>query len=145
MQHNNNVQKNKPPQTFCFSRRGEIESPPSPFLSAAHLLSLCWLFIGSVDAPEAHDTTMDQSLQEKFQTLLQRYQDGEFEMTEQQKMRFYGLQRQAVDGDCTMQAPNKYTSSLFLTRKLYLLGKIFLRARSMRRGHHFAACPKLRP
>jgi hypothetical protein len=55
-------------------------------------------------------TTM--STEQIFMVATQRVGDGDVQLTDSQRMTFYGLQKQALDGDCNVPQPPKYLSEI---------------------------------
>jgi hypothetical protein len=50
------------------------------------------------------------STEQIFMSATQRIADGDVQLTDSQRMTFYGLQKQAIDGDCKVAAPPRYKS-----------------------------------
>jgi hypothetical protein len=45
------------------------------------------------------------TIEQKFMRATQAVADGEIQLTDNQRNIFYGLQKQAIDGDCNVAEP----------------------------------------
>lgn len=48
------------------------------------------------------------TIEQKFMRATQAVADGEIQLTDTQRNIFYGLQKQAIDGDCNVAEPPRY-------------------------------------
>lgn len=48
------------------------------------------------------------TIEQKFMRATQYVTDGEIQLTDTQRNAFYGLQKQAIDGDCNVAEPPRF-------------------------------------
>lgn len=53
------------------------------------------------------------SLEQKFMRATQYVADGEIQLTDNQRNAFYGLQKQAIEGDCNVAEPPRSPLTYF--------------------------------
>ena len=54
------------------------------------------------------------TIEQKFMRATQYVADGEIQLADAQRNAFYGLQKQAIDGDCNVPEPSRYNNYYYL-------------------------------